>query len=295
MAQLKAGTTIGGRDIVREFDSYKRGIEGALGTNGIEGNPIGWNLLPNSSFRLGSAFWSDQSGGKLSLFPPDVNGGGLGLNTNITNQTIYWESIKIPLAWIVPMTISADISAPGVSSGSARVEVAAYDSTGAYIGIIGSVIATNGTGWARYSGTFTPPANAAYVTVRVTLSNATATANNVGWKRIKLEMGSVATPYTAEADLWPMLTHGAGGSPVVAVGQNNGIKIQYGYVNIPSGSTSAVVSFPITFSVAPIVFVQSTSSITFNTVNGVSTTGFTVYQNSSISSLNTIYWIAIGN
>jgi len=204
----------GGGTIVQGVLTPNGGIAGALGGTGANsGNPIGWNLLPNSSWRLGSAFWSGIGSNGFAIQFGGYGEGGYLYNgsSNSGTSDVWVSSVNIPMNPGVPLVLSANLFASGVSAGGIGVDLAAYNSSGTLLGSV-RIAAPNGANWQRYSATYTTPANTAYVVVQPKMFAGTTNTSSA-WRRIKLEVGSIATPYTAEADLWPFLAANYNGLP----------------------------------------------------------------------------------
>lgn len=257
--------------------------------------PIGVNLLPNSSFRLGGTFWTGIGSHGFGV-TADINGGALVNETNVGGVWVGAESINLPAGAGVEVTLSGSLSSAGITAGGMTLEVHALDVSLNDLGFA-CITPVNGTGTTRYATSITLPANTRYVQVRCTLkANTTLNNNGASWELLKLEYGSIATPYTAEADLWPALTHGSGGSPVVAIGQNSGTKVQFGSVAATSSGAYAV-TFPTAFNGAPVVLAcystTSNTSIPITAVS-VSATGSSFYI-ASATNPGIIMWMAIGN
>lgn len=152
------------------------------------------NLIPNPSFGQGNAFWTAVANG--GVIQMDSVGSGSELFVASPTQTstlIVTTSARIPVGPGATLTLSADMYTSGITAGGVNAQVQAYTSAGATVNTV-YVAATNGQGWTRYSGTLTTGANTAYV--QVILYYAGIAGSDLGWRRLKLEAGSVATTFT---------------------------------------------------------------------------------------------------
>jgi hypothetical protein len=101
----------------------------------------------------------------------------------------------------VAVTLSADLDARAVASGTMFIELRFYNSGGSEIntGNRPRVTATNGSVMTRYTVTATTESGTASIGLNVRFSGAMSTSSVVAWRNIKLEVGSVATPYQDNA------------------------------------------------------------------------------------------------
>jgi len=175
------------------------------------------NLLLNGSAEFGSAGWGSSN---FVPFSPAQGSSGEGTywyNNAAISSTTQDIASAIPVGAGVPLVLSAEISAAGVTAGRAYVYMEAFNSGGTSLGGFGSAVAQNGSGWARYSVAGTTPAGTASVVVhRAVDSSPSITAGGVAFRRIKLEQGTIPSLYSQEATIATI----AGGMPVVGSARN---------------------------------------------------------------------------
>lgn len=162
-------------------------------TNGY--NP---NILFNPAFNLGSAGWSGIGVDGFSIVFGNAGGGSYLWNaTSASGMSV--NSGKMTIAPSTTLTLSGEMYATGVTAGNIQVQLNAYDASDAFLAQA-SVSATNGTGWTKYSATFTVPANTSYVRVICYMSSG-ITNTGAGWRKIKVEQGSIATTFSDDNTL----------------------------------------------------------------------------------------------
>lgn len=186
------------------------GIAGALGAAGLAyypGNPVGPNLIFNSSWRLAAAGWEGIGAHSFSISVGGVEGTFLYATTSSATLVQVDNGGQTPNCMVPAYanetyTLSGDMMSSSITAGGMALQWYAFNASGTPISG-GSVQATNGQYWERYSVSFTAPAGTAFLQIACYYAATIATGGNVAWRRLKLEGGPVATPYTAEADLWP--------------------------------------------------------------------------------------------
>jgi hypothetical protein len=134
-----------------------------------------WNAYHNNS--LGSFFqYAGTTNAVLTSF--NINAGG----------SLQAGSTLTISGWIYN----------GEASGASSIDLIAYNSSNANIGTVASLSLSSGSLWTFISESGIVPSGASYLQVSL---NATAlsTGSDIAFSRIKLEVGSTATPYSDEA------------------------------------------------------------------------------------------------
>lgn len=191
------------------------------------------NLLFNSSAEFGIAGWTSSN------FSPMSGGFGEGTfweNTAaIPNVTTMDTSQQIAIGAGVPLSIQSEIFAVGVTAGVGHVTVEAFTAANASLGVVASATAVNGQGWMFHSGSGTTPANTAYVLVhRAADTNPIVSINGLGFRRIKLEVGTQPSAYSQEAD---NMAFGVGPNAMPFAQVQSAARVQ-GFVGLNDGGTS---------------------------------------------------------
>lgn len=254
-------------------------------TNGY--NP---NILFNPTFNLGSSGWSGIGINGFSVVFGNAGGGSYLWNpTSASGFNV--NSGKIPIIPSTTLTLSGEMFATGVTAGNIQLQVNAYDSSDVFLGQ-GYIGATNGTGWTKYSTQFTTPANTSYVRIFCYMSSG-ITNTGAGWRKIKLEAGSIATTFSDDntlntvqyASVLPLLQSVSGGN-----------KVQSGSIAATAAGSFSV-TFPTAFATTPVVkatyFTNGNAVAIVANVTAKSTTGATFYISSGYAG-GTIEWEAIG-
>jgi len=185
------------------------GIDGALGTAGSDGfgNPIGANLVLESTFQFGGAFWQGVGANGFQILC-DENGPYIA-NSTLTNSTQSVGPVSFPCSPGQVVTTSAEFYSQGVtfSSGAGwQLDAQFRDANNNFLGEIITNINTS-QGWTRISASGTAPANTATIWLFVrtwfssTDTGSYASGAFLGVRKIKVELGSVATPYSQEGDV----------------------------------------------------------------------------------------------
>lgn len=165
------------------------------------------NLQFNGSGEFGSNGWGLPS--NISATVDTVGGIGAFLtNPNaLSNASFQAFAPNIPIGPSKVLTYSARVNTAGVSAGSLRLQLTAYNSSGTYISDIAGLAVPIGTAEATYTLTGTTPANTAYVRWNVfVITGLTAVAYGIIWRRVKVELGSVATLFSQEASISDAVT-----------------------------------------------------------------------------------------
>lgn len=164
---------------------------------------INQNLLFNGGFGLGSAGWSGiGSNGFHNVFGSGGEGSMLFNQTSTGSSVAAVTSTPIPVSAGTTLTLSADMSAAGVTAGSIYTQLIFYDSSGNSISGGSSIHATNGQSWTRYSAQVVSPANCDHALIFCAVAaSTTITGSGAGWKRIKVEQGSIATTFSDDSTL----------------------------------------------------------------------------------------------
>ncbi|MEX3691894.1 hypothetical protein AB3X91_09130 [Paraburkholderia sp. BR14263] len=157
------------------------------------------NMLFNCSAEFGNAGWTP---GNFSAVTGAAGEGTYWSNTSALAATAQDTSSQFAVSAAVPLTISLDVYASGVTAGRAYAYVEAFTSAGVSLGAVCAAYATIGAGWKRYAATGTTPANTSYCVVhRVVDSTPAVSAAGVGFRRIKVEGASQQSLYSMEASL----------------------------------------------------------------------------------------------
>lgn len=199
---------------------------GQVGAIGSQGNlPINTsakvngvnaaNLLFNGSGEFGSAGWA------LNSFSPqvDVTGAIGNFFANTGSLSGFTSNQSAPAVLVGPgaaITGTIDV-ANFASAGVVAVQLEAFTSAGASLGVVGSAITiTNGSALARYTLTGTTPATTGYVVAKLYCTGVTASAFGIVFRRVKIEQGATASLYSQEANVATL----AGGMPVAGTARN---------------------------------------------------------------------------
>lgn len=175
-------------------------IQAGIQSNGKINGVNSTNLLFNGSGEFGNTGWSSS----IFLAGQDTSTGSgtWFLNPSSISTGVSDISNNIPVGAGTALTISCDIYAAGVTGGTAHAYIAAYNSSNVYLGPVCAAVAVNGQGWTRYTSSGTTPATTAYVVVVKALdTGSAASAAGLGFRRIKVEQGTVPSLYSQEASL----------------------------------------------------------------------------------------------
>lgn len=155
------------------------------------------NLLPNPSGAAGSAGWSVFSGSQTTIGTRDV-GTGPQLTYNAAAGAFRLRTEAFPASAGRAYTVSADFWRPSGVAAGFRIRLYYYDAGGGFLtaGPIASV-AANGQ-WQRPVATGETPAGTASIRVDIQ-RDADGTAEFFVWNRVKVEEGSVVTPFSDDA------------------------------------------------------------------------------------------------
>jgi hypothetical protein len=200
-------------------------------------------------------------------------------------------SLIIPQAAdAVPVTVSADMNAKVVATGSVFIELRFLNSSGTEINTTNRprITATNGLAqMKRYSVTATSETGTASITVVIRFTGTLSINSVVGWRNIKLEIGSVATPYQDNASqMGNQLTVPNSGyrlgdlrnQVMVGVG-NYGAGWSGGSITYSASSTSATISAAAaTLQIGGSSLAYSASSVTVSGTGGTTVTYYLYYD-----------------
>lgn len=257
------------------------------------------NILFDPSFRLGSAGWTGiGSNGFVVSFGNSGEGTYLFNSTSPSVDPVQINSTPIPLAAGVTVTFSGEIFTGGLSSGlGAFLQIQYYNGT--TLLSASEIDAPNGVGWTRYSLTVTAPTYCTNVVVVCGIHLGTNTG--VGFRKIKLEKGSVATTFSDDNTL---NTLQYGGVLPLAQVLSGGNKKQTGSnsMTVATAGTAvhAIITFPVAFATAPTITIGMVSapSGTSGYINvfpsAATATGMDVYVNSYIAQTIGFNWEATG-
>jgi len=165
------------------------------------------NLLPNGGFNSGLSGWNQASSNGFYADP--ANGGGWGTTLSCgtpTNASSFIYSDNIPVAVGLPYTFTGD-AVLIVSGGSAKLEYALQfvNASGANVGTTFGTAKTSsfnydisGANRAAMKVTVNPPAGAVAVRCIMQWTTTSGTIVGIGFRQMKLECATTATPYTNE-------------------------------------------------------------------------------------------------
>ncbi|UEP31303.1 tail fiber domain-containing protein [Burkholderia sp. B21-007] len=158
------------------------------------------NLLKNGSGEFGNVGW------QTSNFGAAVYAGGDTVFTNaaaLANASASDQSDAIPVTAGTPIVFSGEVRTPGMSAGLAELFCNFYNAAGALLASIDldSRIPAGTVDWVAVRKSTIAPANSASMRVGKYASSATATANGIGFRRIKVEVGSAPSLYSQEGSI----------------------------------------------------------------------------------------------
>jgi hypothetical protein len=172
----------------------------------------------------------------------------------------------------VPVTLSADMDAWVVASGSVFIELRFLNASGTEInsGNRPRITATNGaTPMRRYSTTATTEAGTVSISVVMRFTGTMGSNSAVAWRNIKLEVGSVATPYNDAASQF--------GNNLIVSGSGQRLgdmrnQVMVGVGNYGAGWSGGSISYSATTTSATITAAAATlqlgsSSLAYNSAN----------------------------
>ncbi|MEX3908594.1 hypothetical protein AB4Y33_34925, partial [Paraburkholderia sp. BR14319] len=157
------------------------------------------NMLFNGSAEYGNAGWTP---GNFSAVAGLAGEGTYWTNTAALAATAQDTSGQVAVGAGVPLTLSLDIYAAGVTAGRAYAYIEAFSSAGVSLGSVCAAYGTAGSGWKRYSASGTTPANTAFCVLHRLVDTApVVSAAGVGFRRIKVEGATQQSLYSMEASL----------------------------------------------------------------------------------------------
>lgn len=168
----------------------------------------GYNMVINSSAALGLLGWQG-SGGSVPEAAPEttlfqkffpspaaavtgaINSGGAIYGSGTGRITVFAGQIY---------SFQVEMVATNLTAGSVSAVLYWFDAGGALIGNV-TLTAVPGTDWASYQSVGVPaPAGAVTASVNLQINAATFAANGyAGWRKIKMELGAVATSWSDDA------------------------------------------------------------------------------------------------
>lgn len=199
------------------------------------------NLLVNGSGELGMTSWRDDSSKKIY---PVLDGFGNGSFFKADAMTVGDASYPALVNFInsnpnAVYTLSAEMYAQ-ISAGNIRIEVHFRDASNTFLDYrYVEITASESGAWKRKSVTFTTPANTVKLEIKIMVYKNTD-ITLAYWKRIKLEKGSIATPYSMEAN-----TRDYSRNPIIAKADSTSTSTAY-TVTLTPAPLSYGDNFPIT-------------------------------------------------
>ncbi|MDI9694451.1 hypothetical protein QM312_00850 [Burkholderia cenocepacia] len=196
---------------------YWNQIAAGVSSAGKLGGVNSPNLLFNGSGEFGLAGgWGP--GGFINAYNSGNGDGTFFANAAAISANSYAGSMPIPMAPEIPLCISGEIYAVGVTSGKAFFRLVYLDASGNVITTSANITATNGSGWTFASSSVTTPSNTAsvYVQLAVEGPGASVSSGGLAWRRLKLERGGAPSLYSQETSIGTL----AGGLPVVGTARN---------------------------------------------------------------------------
>ncbi len=229
------------------------------------------NLVPDAAFKRGGLGWALPAWNALTA----DNGDGpfIYSSANGTNVALSPAFPCIGTAGYAFQMESALYASSASGNFSADVEF--YNSGGSPIGTSARLfnIGTT-TGWARYTMTFTAPSGAVTGRVRIFSEGLTITGGNIYARRVKVELGSVATTFTddqtsqnafAEVSTLQSATAAPDGSTAIIAFETNASGVVTGMKIISTNGYSGSIS-QIILSAADIILAANAINFGSNTV-----------------------------
>ncbi|WP_322070989.1 hypothetical protein [Paraburkholderia bannensis] len=175
-------------------------VNGSLTVGGKVGGVNSPNMLLNGSGELGSIGWA------TAVFSALVGGFGEGsMFSNaaaLSNYSGGDYSTRFTCGAGVALTLQGEIITGGLTSGTAQMQVVAYDSGGNSLGQVCQTSAVAAGQSAKlYWGTGTTPANTASIAVAKYTNSGTGAAYSVFFRRIKVALGSIPDLHSQEASI----------------------------------------------------------------------------------------------
>lgn len=162
------------------------------------------NLLPNSTGLLGVQGWDGLgAGSQIGAEPKSTDGSRFiwyPSASGAANQQAGTDLIDFDAG--VPVSISAEVYASGMTGGQVRAYVAFINAAGAAIDYLVATWTGNTSGWQTIKAEgMTSPAGTVAIRVAMDTFGATwaASGRAAGWRKIKVERGSTATPWNDPA------------------------------------------------------------------------------------------------
>lgn len=175
-------------------------VTGDLSATGLITAKANPNLLYNGSGEFGDIGWSGAAFG--GLVDPVTARGSQFVNAAALAAPAADQSTIINVGPAIALTLTGGIDAHGVTSGVLSAKLTAYKADGTNLGTVCAITGTNGAAWAHTTASGTTPALTAYVQLSKGISGTVSvTSGGAGFKRMKVELGNVATLYSQEASI----------------------------------------------------------------------------------------------
>ncbi|WP_249201234.1 glycine-rich domain-containing protein [Burkholderia cenocepacia] len=173
------------------------GLQASAKVNGVNSA----NLLFNGSAEFGVA--GGWGGGFVSAYTSGTADGTYFSNPAAIGGNSYVGSSPIAIAAGIPLTLSGELYAAGVTVGTVWFRLVFLNASNEVITTSPNISVMNGAGWTFVSSAVTTPAGTAsvYVQLGVEGSPPAVSSGGVAWRRLKLERGSTPSLYSQEASI----------------------------------------------------------------------------------------------
>ena len=156
------------------------------------------NWLPNSSFLYGFAGWTVPSGSSIGQVNAFTYSNYNGTNTSVSEFVSVSTGARTSLIYSgQSATLSAWVF-NGTAGAPATLQLNCYNSSGSLISSICQSSLAAGNNWTFLTASGTTPSGLAYVQVVFSFTGV-STGSSISISQIKLEIGSVATPWSDES------------------------------------------------------------------------------------------------
>lgn len=175
-------------------------VAGAVSAGGKLNGVNSPNLLFNGSGEFGGAGWA---GSTFSVASGAFGEGKYFGNSATISSGASNQSDPFPLSAGAGYVVSAEISALGITSGSAVVQLQFFNSSGVSLGYSSAATVPNGGSWKYASIAGTAPANSvsAAALIGVTGGAVAVSPGGLLFRRIKVEAGTQPSLYSQEASI----------------------------------------------------------------------------------------------
>ncbi|WP_155630159.1 hypothetical protein [Burkholderia cepacia] len=221
--------TVGGNLTVGGALTVAGGVAGDLAARGKLVGTNSPNLLLNGSAEIGVVGgWGPY--GFVEAYTGGTAEGTYFSNKAAISTSSFVGSSPIAIGANVPLTLSGEIHAGGVTAGTVWFRMVYLNASGGVIGTSPNITTTNGYGWSYKSDSRTTPAGTAsvYVQLGVEGSPPAVVVGGVSWRRLKLEYGSAPSLYSQEATIAYL-----GGAPAFAGRPTFGGNVPWDSGNLP--------------------------------------------------------------